>query len=281
MVQIQQQLHRGEEVYFEDTHQHGNIFKGWESFVDAKYDVGGMGMGMLSSSRGGEEAAPAVMGPPRRIPLDSRWFSSSCESVSKDLKLTAPPAPQEQSSSYSQPTITVPTTSSFTTSIMSPPLKIATSTDAAAPTKMETITEDKEDHEEIAAAAAANANAPEQTKEEPKDVEMKDAASESSEEEKEAIPSEEEDSNPKKRKEPAASEDDDDEEEEEEEEEEPPKKKQEIEKEEKKSSSPARRKKEEVATPARVSKRKGRNTPKTTPRREATKSPSAESQQHP
>ncbi|CAB9526232.1 expressed unknown protein [Seminavis robusta] len=64
LVEIQKQIHRGEETYYEDTFGHGNLFKGWEGFLDAK-DVG-----TASSSK-----------PPR----DSRWFSSS-SSISRTAR---------------------------------------------------------------------------------------------------------------------------------------------------------------------------------------------------
>lgn len=67
LVEIQKQIHRGEETYYEETFGHGNVFKGWEGFLDAK-DVGA-----LSSSK-----------PPK----DSRWFSGS-SSISRTAR---PPA---------------------------------------------------------------------------------------------------------------------------------------------------------------------------------------------
>ena len=36
IVNIQKQLHRGEEVYYEDTYNHGNVFRGWDGLVDLK-----------------------------------------------------------------------------------------------------------------------------------------------------------------------------------------------------------------------------------------------------
>jgi hypothetical protein len=39
MMEIQKQLYRGEEVYFEETQAHGNLFRGWDAFIDLK-DVG-------------------------------------------------------------------------------------------------------------------------------------------------------------------------------------------------------------------------------------------------
>jgi len=79
MFDIQRQLHRGEEIYYEGTYNHGSIYKGWDAFVDMK-DIGPTS----SSGLGGNQ-----MNSSRRVPADSRWFSSSCGSVSR----TKPPAP--------------------------------------------------------------------------------------------------------------------------------------------------------------------------------------------
>lgn len=73
MFDIQRQLHRGEEIYFEDTYGHGSIYKGWDGFIDST-SIPGTGGAQMSSNR--------------RVPADSRWFSTSCESVSR----TKPPA---------------------------------------------------------------------------------------------------------------------------------------------------------------------------------------------
>ena len=80
MFDIQRQLHRGEELYYEDTYTHGSVYKGWDAFVDMK-DIG------TTSSSGGGGATQASSN--RRVPADSRWFSTSCGSVSR----TTPPAP--------------------------------------------------------------------------------------------------------------------------------------------------------------------------------------------
>lgn len=69
MMEIQKQLYRGEEGYVEETHAHGNLFRGWDTFIDLK-DVGVNHAGM----------APQP-GTSRRIPTDNRWFSGSCTSV--------------------------------------------------------------------------------------------------------------------------------------------------------------------------------------------------------
>eukprot|EP00536_Pseudo-nitzschia_multiseries_P000933 jgi/Psemu1/282669/fgenesh1_pg.11_\ len=78
MFDIQRQLHRGEEIYYEDTYNHGSIYKGWDAFVDMK-DIG-----TTSSTGGGANQTSSN----RRVPVDSRWFSTSCGSVSR----TEPPA---------------------------------------------------------------------------------------------------------------------------------------------------------------------------------------------
>jgi Histone acetyltransferase subunit NuA4 len=71
MMEIQKQLYRGEEGYVEETHAHGNLFRGWDAFIDLK-DVGGHHAGM----------APQP-GTSRRIPTDNRWFSGSCTSIAR------------------------------------------------------------------------------------------------------------------------------------------------------------------------------------------------------
>jgi len=38
LVEVQRQLYRGEERYFAETDGHGNLFKGWDTFIDAKLD---------------------------------------------------------------------------------------------------------------------------------------------------------------------------------------------------------------------------------------------------
>ena len=72
MEEIQKQLHRGEEVYFEETQAHGNLYRGWDTFIDLK-DVG-------INPGGGVVPQP---GASRRMPSDNRWFSGSCRSVAR------------------------------------------------------------------------------------------------------------------------------------------------------------------------------------------------------
>ena len=69
MMEIQKQLYRGEEGYVEETHAHGNMFRGWDAFIDLK-DVGVHHAGMAPQ--------PGIS---RRIPTDNRWFSGSSTSV--------------------------------------------------------------------------------------------------------------------------------------------------------------------------------------------------------
>jgi hypothetical protein len=68
---IQKQLCRGEESYYEETNNHGNLYRGWDAFIDAK-DVGN------------SASVPQSLGTSnRRMPADHRWFSSSCGSVGR------------------------------------------------------------------------------------------------------------------------------------------------------------------------------------------------------
>ncbi len=78
MFDIQRQLYRGEEIYYEDTYSHGSIYKGWDAFVDSA-SVSGSGGTQTSSNR--------------RVPVDSRWFSTSCGSVSRTKPPTTFPPP--------------------------------------------------------------------------------------------------------------------------------------------------------------------------------------------
>eukprot|EP00978_Attheya_sp_CCMP212_P009116 scaffold21463_cov52-Attheya_sp.AAC.5 len=73
MVQIQRQLHCGEECYFEETNHHGNIFRGWDAFVDSKDDPA------------------ANNGPSRRIHSDHRWFYTSCKTYTRSGLSPLPP----------------------------------------------------------------------------------------------------------------------------------------------------------------------------------------------
>lgn len=69
IADLHKQIQRGEEAYYDDTYGHGNLFRGWESFVDSK-DIGGGG-------------APSQQLGSRRIPADCRWFSGSFSNLSR------------------------------------------------------------------------------------------------------------------------------------------------------------------------------------------------------
>jgi hypothetical protein len=76
LVEVQRQIGRGEEVYYEETQAYGsNLFRGWETFIDSR-DVGTS-----------NNTANVQGGGPRRVPNDFRWFSSSATSLgSRHLK---------------------------------------------------------------------------------------------------------------------------------------------------------------------------------------------------
>ena len=81
MVELQKQIQRGEETYYEETSHGSSLYRGFETFIDAR-DVG------------------TVSGPSssRRMPGDYRWFSSSCFNISRFMKPrpfvpVAPPSP--------------------------------------------------------------------------------------------------------------------------------------------------------------------------------------------
>ena len=71
LVDLQKQIQRGEESYYEETNGHGNLFRGWDAFVDSRDPVGSAGVS--SMPQGGS----------RRIPADNRWFTSSGNSVAR------------------------------------------------------------------------------------------------------------------------------------------------------------------------------------------------------
>eukprot|EP00977_Amphora_coffeiformis_P009961 scaffold2327_cov149-Amphora_coffeaeformis.AAC.5 len=84
IVELQKQIQRGEETYYEETQTHGSsLYRGFETFIDAR-DVGTSSAPQASS---------------RRMPGDFRWFSSSCSNISRHMKqrpfvpVAPPPAP--------------------------------------------------------------------------------------------------------------------------------------------------------------------------------------------
>jgi hypothetical protein len=105
MEDIQKQLQRGEESYYEETSGHGNLYRGWDAFIDAK-DVGS-----------GTSAPQSVGMSSRRMPPDCRWFSGSCGSIGR-LTRPAPlstknlSATEKVSSVRSEANTPIPTPSS-------------------------------------------------------------------------------------------------------------------------------------------------------------------------
>lgn len=59
LAEVQKQIHRGEEAYYEETFSHGNIFKGWEGYLDAK-DV--------SAASSSSNSGPTSGSGSRRVP---------------------------------------------------------------------------------------------------------------------------------------------------------------------------------------------------------------------
>ena len=103
IVELQKQIQRGEETYYEETQAHGSsLYRGFETFIDAR-DVGTSSAPQASS---------------RRMPGDYRWFSSSCSNISRHMKqrpfvpVAPPPAlkppPPAPSSSSEQPKVAEP-----------------------------------------------------------------------------------------------------------------------------------------------------------------------------
>ena len=81
-VDLQKQIQRGEETYYEETNGHGNLFRGWDAFVDSRDSVGSAGVS--SMPQGGS----------RRIPADNRWFASSCNNVARPNRAPSLNRPQ-------------------------------------------------------------------------------------------------------------------------------------------------------------------------------------------
>ena len=84
LLDIQKQLVRGEEIYFLDTDTHGNIYKGWEAFIDAKPEQ--IGIHDVESIPFDDETlllAPTTSSaaPSRKMHADLRWFSASSYAI--------------------------------------------------------------------------------------------------------------------------------------------------------------------------------------------------------
>jgi len=83
LLDIQKQLQRGEEIYFLDTDTHGNIYKGWEAFIDAKPEHIGIQDADCIPFDEASLLAPttASAAPSRKMHADLRWFSSSSYAI--------------------------------------------------------------------------------------------------------------------------------------------------------------------------------------------------------
>jgi hypothetical protein len=127
LADVQKQIIRGEESYYEETSGHGNIFRGWDAFVDSRDAAGSVGVS--SMPQGGS----------RRIPADNRWFASSCKSLSRPSKPPPSTGPPSVMPSTGQTTSSVVNA----TAVDSNPSK-ATVTETANPSRlsaMETVNE--------------------------------------------------------------------------------------------------------------------------------------------
>lgn len=73
IASVQTQILRGEEAYYEETHNHGNVFQGWDGFIDSR-DI----LNTILSGQAATAASSMMSG--RRMPPDHRWFSN-CSTV--------------------------------------------------------------------------------------------------------------------------------------------------------------------------------------------------------
>jgi len=118
LIHVQKQIHRGEELYYQETDSYGNIFKGWDTLLDMKtgqqesntnIHVNSLGSSLSSATTtttgglnnnnnkqmgnesnhnntsflllGGESSTNAQSAL-KKIPNDLRWFSSSSATIS-------------------------------------------------------------------------------------------------------------------------------------------------------------------------------------------------------
>ena len=81
LMNIQKQLVRGEELYYQETDAHGNMYKGWDNFIDVKSEQMGIPNYEIGSSTSDPKEKRKVENttnaPIRRMHNDLRWFSSS------------------------------------------------------------------------------------------------------------------------------------------------------------------------------------------------------------
>jgi len=78
IVSLEKQIQCGEETYFDETYNHGNIFQQWDGFIDAR-EVGGSSSAADNSSNTATASAGSIgSGAQKRMPADHRWMSNSC-----------------------------------------------------------------------------------------------------------------------------------------------------------------------------------------------------------
>lgn len=98
LLEVQRQIYVGEEAYHDETHGHGNMFRGWEGFIDLKIlapphanaggglacsslltgssnIIGAQGLGAMLSN--GSLLVSGGTANKRRMTPDDRWFSGS------------------------------------------------------------------------------------------------------------------------------------------------------------------------------------------------------------
>ena len=100
LLDIQKQLTRGEEMYYQETDTHGNMYKGWDTIIDVKsehlgipnYDIGYSNSGGVSGSGNYEsflleypKMAQNSSAPVRRMHNDLRWFSLSSNVTEQNI----------------------------------------------------------------------------------------------------------------------------------------------------------------------------------------------------
>ena len=81
LAEIQRQLVSSEEAYYDDTAQTGNVFRGWDGYLDQKAN------GAAAQITGGASK--------RKMALDDRWFSQSCVHVKAGTAPYVVPGPGE------------------------------------------------------------------------------------------------------------------------------------------------------------------------------------------
>jgi hypothetical protein len=75
ITSLQRQIYRGEESYFEDSYAHGNLFSGWDNiWIEAE-----------NGANAGEREIQAThhhkSSSLKKMPVDCRWFSTSCKLI--------------------------------------------------------------------------------------------------------------------------------------------------------------------------------------------------------